>query len=63
MPDNSNRQVDPEHSLGDHQISFSDDLPLQLISGVSLKDLNRRLPETFCVNRSCLNLVLNNTKP
>ena len=63
MPDNSNRSVDPDYSLGDHQIAFSDAFPLLLISEASLKDLNRRLPETFSMNRFRPNLVVNNTEP
>ena len=63
MPDNSNRLVDPDHSLGDHQIAFSDAFPLLLISEASLKDLNLRLPETFSMNRFRPNLVVNNTEP
>ena len=63
MPDNSNRLVDPDYSLGDHQIAFSDAFPLLLISEASLKDLNRRLPETFSMNRFHPNLVVNNTEP
>ena len=63
MPDNSYRQVDPDYSLGDHQIAFSDAFPLLLISEASLKDLNRRLPETFSMNRFRPNLVVNNTEP
>jgi len=63
MPDNSNRPVDPDYSLGDHQIAFSDAFPLLLISEASLKDLNRRLPETFSMNRFRQNLVVNNTEP
>ena len=63
MPDNSNRPVDLDYSLGDHQIAFSDAFPLLLISEASLKDLNRRLPETFSMNRFRPNLVVNNTEP
>ena len=63
MPDNSNRPVAPDYSLGDHQIAFSDAFPLLLISEASLKDLNRRLPETFSMNRFRPNLVVNNTEP
>ena len=57
MPDNSNRPVDHDYSLGDHQIAFSDAFPLLLISEASLKDLNRRIPETFSMNRFCPNLI------
>ena len=60
MPDNSNLPVDPDYSHGDHQIAFSDAFPLLLISEASLKDLNRRLPETFSMNRFRPNLVVNN---
>lgn len=63
MPDHSNRQVDSDYALGDNQVAFSDAFPLLLISEASLKDLNRRLQETFAMNRFRPNLVVSNTEP
>lgn len=63
MPDHSNRPVDHDCAFGDHQVAFSDAFPLLLISEASLKDLNRRLPVAFSMNRFRPNLVVNNTEP
>ena len=63
MPDHSNRPVDPDFSVGENQVSFSDGFPLLLISEASLNDLNNRLPESVTMNRFRPNLVVKNTEP
>ena len=63
MPDHSNRPVDPDFSVGENQVSFSDGFPLLLISEASLNDLNNRLPESVSMMRFRPNLVVKNTGP
>ena len=61
MPDHSNRPVDPNFSVGESQVSFSDGFPLLLISEASLKDLNSRLKVSVTMKRFRPNLVVKNT--
>ena len=63
MPDQSNRQVDPDYAIGSNQIAFSDSFPLLLISESSLIDLNKRVNEEITLRRFRPNLVLKNTDP
>ena len=62
MPDHSNRPVDPNYSVGESQVSFSDGFPLLLISEASLKDLNSRLSVSVTMKRFRPNLVVKNTR-
>jgi len=61
MPDHSNRPVDPEYTVGESQVSFSDGFPLLLISEASLNDLNCRLPVSVTMKHFRPNLVVKNT--
>ena len=61
MPDHSMRTVDPDYSIGESQVSFSDGFPLLLISEASLNDLNCRLPERVNMKHFRPNLVVKNT--
>ncbi|MDP6308812.1 MAG: MOSC domain-containing protein [SAR324 cluster bacterium] len=63
MPDHSNRPVDPDYTVGENQVSFSDGFPFLLISEASLNDLNKRLPESVAMMRFRPNLVVKNTEP
>ena len=63
MPDHSNRPVDPDYTVGENQVSFSDGFPFLLISEASLNDLNKRLPESVEMTRFRPNLVVKNTEP
>jgi uncharacterized protein len=63
LPEDQQRQVDLEYASQGDQTGFSDGFPLLLISGASLRDLNRRLAEPLPMERFCPNLVVDGCEP
>jgi uncharacterized protein YcbX len=63
MPDHSKRPVDPDFTVDEKQVAFSDGFPLLLISEASLNELNSRLPESVAMKRFRPNLVVKDTEP
>ena len=63
MPDHSKRPVDPDFTVEEKQVAFSDGFPLLLISEASLNELNSRLPESVAMKRFRPNLVVKDTEP
>jgi hypothetical protein len=63
MPDHSKRPVDPDFTVEEKQVAFSDGFPFLLISEASLNELNSRLPESVAMKRFRPNLVVKDTEP
>jgi hypothetical protein len=63
MPEDTVRQVDPEHSRSGDRVSFVDGFPLLLIGAASLEELNRRLDEPVEMRRFRPNLVVTGAEP
>ncbi len=63
MPEEEQRQVDPNYARPGDRTEFSDGFPLLLISEASLDDLNRRIGRTLPMERFRPNLVVSGCEP
>lgn len=63
LPQDRQRQVDPEYARVDDQVGFADGFPLLLISQGSLDGLNQRLEQPVPMIRFRPNLVVSGCEP
>lgn len=63
MPDDEQREVNPERARPGDIVSFADGYPLLLISEASLSELNRRLDAPLEMRRFRPNLVISGCEP
>lgn len=63
LPDDFERQVDPQYAQPGDQVGFADGFPLLLISQGSLDRLNRRLQQPVSMIRFRPNLVVSGCEP
>lgn len=64
MPESTFRNVDPAFAISSkNRVSFADGYPFLITTESSLEDLNKRLGQSFLMNRFRPNLVLSGSKP
>jgi uncharacterized protein YcbX len=63
MPDDVERQVDPEYGQPGDIVGFADGFPLLLATTASLADLNARLPQSVPMDRFRPNVVVEGCAP
>lgn len=63
MPEDAERQIDPDYANPGEQVSFADGFPYLLIGEGSLEELNGRLDHPLPMNRFRPNLVIRGAPP